>query len=221
MTYQEVLQNLGETTERALVSHLQQYLDGSITLDMLTDLSVVVISTAQQQGRIAAELSFLAWLQSAGFAAEPVAAAQVAHYADTGRLRKAVGTVVGTGVLDPEVTAQRLGRLAYSEAVESSQAAFAEAMRESGKVEGWTRGLEPGACELCRWWSREGRVWPVDHTMPTHKGCTCTPVPAVEYGDISVSSEAARASSVRAAQGSYMERQQSGYADSKRESRKR
>lgn len=221
MTYQETLQNLGETTERSVIARLREYTAGRITLDTLTELAVTVIAAAQQQGRYAAELSLVAWLQAAGHPARPVAAPQLDHYADPQRLRKAIGTIVDTGVLDPDVTERRMARLAYSETVESSQAAFGQAMRKSGVVNGWVRGLEPRACELCRWWARDGRVWPVDHTMPTHKGCTCTPIPAqVEYVP-TVQGEAENASAIRRKRGTYEERQQSGYANSKRESRGR
>ena len=177
MTYQESLQKLGETTERALLSHLQQYLAAEITLDMFTELSAVLIAAGQQQGRYAAELSFLAWLQSLGKNPVPVAAAQLDHYADTDRLRKAVQSVVGAGVIDPEQASARLGRLAYAETVEASQRSFSEVMRESGEADGWVRSLEAGACQLCEWWGRDGQEWPVDHEMPTHKGCTCTQIP--------------------------------------------
>ena len=48
---------------------------------------------------------------------------------------------------------------------------------KSHGVGGWTRGLNSGACQLCQWWSRDRQVWPLDHRMPTHKGCGCYPVP--------------------------------------------
>ena len=34
----------------------------------------------------------------------------------------------------------------------------------------------PGADLL--FWPRDGLVWPDDHEMPTHEGCTCIPVTA-------------------------------------------
>ena len=51
-------------------------------------------------------------------------------------------------------------------------------MSRSQLVEGWTRSVS-GACQLCNWWSRDGRVWPKDHTMPRHKGCRCTQNPVL------------------------------------------
>lgn len=221
MTYMDALEKLGRTTEREIRRLFGLYLGAEISANLFVDLGTVAVSLGQQQGRYMAELSLLSWLEAHKGSARPVAAAPIEHYQDSNRVRKGLETVIGDGIIDPDETARRLERLAFAETVESSQRSFGAAMAKAPEVKGWTRGLEPDACQLCNWWSRDGRVWPADHTMPTHKGCTCTPVPAVEYGDISVSSEAARASSVRAAQGSYMERQQSGYADSKRESRKR
>lgn len=221
MTYMDALEKLGRTTEREIRRLFGLYLGAEISANLFVDLGTVAVSLGQQQGRYMAELSLLSWLEAHKGSARPVAAAPIEHYQDSNRVRKGLETVIGDGIIDPDETARRLERLAFAETVESSQRSFGAAMAKAPEVKGWTRGLEPDACQLCNWWSRDGRVWPADHTMPTHKGCTCTPVPAVEYGDISVSDEAARASSVRAAQGSYAERQQSGYADSKRESRKR
>lgn len=178
MSYQEILQNIGDTVERSLVSEFKRFISGEITAAQFIDLGVVLVSTGQAQGRMAAEVALMSWLQATVEAtATPVAAAPLAHYQNTQRLEKALGTIVTTGALDAETIERQLGRLAYSETVESSQRAFQEAMRDSLDVAGWTRGLEPNACELCQWWSRDGQVWPVSHIMPTHKGCTCVPVP--------------------------------------------
>ncbi|QLY27972.1 hypothetical protein H0264_21385 [Nocardia huaxiensis] len=55
--------------------------------------------------------------------------------------------------------------------------AFNQAMKQNDRVTGWVRELEPGACQLCTWWWRDGQVWHKDHEMPTHKGCTCVANP--------------------------------------------
>src|SRR5699024_11600567 len=66
-----------------------------------------------------------------------------------------------------------LGRLALSEAVDSARAVCAEYMQGTRQVDGWVRQLDSDPCELCRWWHRDGRIWPASHTMPAHKGCAC------------------------------------------------
>lgn len=74
---------------------------------------------------------------------------------------------------DDEAVAMRVGRLALSESIESARAVSADYMRGSELVEGWVRELDSDPCELCRWWHRDGRVWPAGHSMPTHQGCAC------------------------------------------------
>lgn len=182
MTYQEALQRLGETTERSLLSLFGQYRSGMLTHDHFIRLGAQVIDLAHQQGRMVAEVSLLSWLRTVDPEAVPVAAPAHDHYSDVARLERAMQTTVPSpaataGDDAAAEAARRLGRLAYAESVESSQQAFHEGMLRTALVEGWTRGLEPGACQLCRWWWREGQVWPKEHRMPTHKGCTCTPIP--------------------------------------------
>jgi hypothetical protein len=51
---------------------------------------------------------------------------------------------------------------------------------------------------MCRWWHRDGRVWPTSHTMPTHKGCECTQRPVVTDRVLSLSRRAMDQSADRA-----------------------
>lgn len=102
---------------------------------------------------------------------------QYSGIADVRRLQAAVTTALE----DNDRAAMRLERLTRAEVVQSGQQGLQTAMIESPYVVGWQRELEKDACELCQWWAREGRVWPVDHVMPTHKGCACTPSPV--YSD--------------------------------------
>lgn len=87
------------------------------------------------------------------------------------RLESAVTTILQGR---PDLQASALERLGRSEVAETAQRAMHDAMQTTDGVEGWERELEPGACEMCRWWARDGRVWPKAHPMPTHKGCECT-----------------------------------------------
>lgn len=86
------------------------------------------------------------------------------------RFDRAVSTILDG---QAEAAAMRLGRLALSEAVDSARAVCAEYMRGTRRVSGWVRQLDSDPCELCTHWSWNGRVWPADHSMPTHKGCAC------------------------------------------------
>lgn len=89
---------------------------------------------------------------------------------DRARFDRAVATILDGG---DEAAAMRLGRLALSEAIESARAVSAEYMRGTRRVSGWIRQLDSDPCELCTHWSWNGRVWPAEHSMPTHKGCAC------------------------------------------------
>ncbi|MCV7303113.1 hypothetical protein H7J93_26160 [Mycobacterium barrassiae] len=68
----------------------------------------------------------------------------------------------------------RLERLARSEVFEAAQQATHDAMQKQLLVEGWVRQFDADPCQLCRWWWREGRIWPKAHPMPRHPGCNCT-----------------------------------------------
>ena len=96
----------------------------------------------------------------------------------------AVLAAVVAGVLDDEqgadATPARLGRLARSEPLYAAQEATQGALIAEPVIVGWTRDLEGDACQLCRWWWREGRVWSPEHRMPTHKGCACSQLPVTK-----------------------------------------
>lgn len=104
--------------------------------------------------------------------------AEVGHHVNQSRLRSAVETIlVDLDMGDIESVAQlitRMERLARAEAIDAAQSGYGKAMARSEKVEGWKRGLESDACQLCTWWWRDGRIWPKNHTMPTHPGCACS-----------------------------------------------
>jgi len=88
------------------------------------------------------------------------------------RLLKAAQTVMADG--EP---LDRVERLARSEPLDTAQTAVTEAMSgqtgTGGTYYGWIRQLNKGACEVCRRWARNGRVWPADHRMPRHISCAC------------------------------------------------
>lgn len=78
---------------------------------------------------------------------------------------------------EPEDAGMRLERLARSEVFTAAQNATTEALTKRkdkrGRYVGWVRQLEPGHCQLCEWWSREGRVFPKNHKMASHPNCNC------------------------------------------------
>lgn len=76
---------------------------------------------------------------------------------------------------EPDNAEMRLERLARAEPLEAAQQAAHTAMQSHDLVEGWTRQMDADPCQLCRWWWREGRVWPKEHPFQSHKGCNCQP----------------------------------------------
>lgn len=136
------------------------------------------------------------------------------------RYRSAVDTIMD-GSPDADAVRTRLERLARAEAVATAQTASAALMRRARTVSGWTRQLDGDPCELCTWWHRDGRVWPSNHTMPTHKGCECAQL-WVRVADVSIrdmSREGIRSSEERAEAGTLAERRamhESEYSSSAR-----
>jgi hypothetical protein len=90
-------------------------------------------------------------------------------------------------------TQARVERIARAEPLHAAQLAFSEAVElhasgatvtverpeparaptEPVRIVGWRRKLNADACELCRWWSRGGQLFPPDRRMPTHVSCLC------------------------------------------------
>lgn len=183
MTYQDhIVATADEAAEQALAA-FEQWEAGKITTDALVALIVAFIAAANTTTTAIADLSLAAVLtQATGTAVAPLGITRPGD--ETDRLSRAAVTILDE--IDPSDVAtltaaqMRLRRLAVSEALEAAARAYSEAIRRSPRVTGWTRGLSGNACQLCQWWSRDGRVWPDDHPMPTHKGCTCNPQPAVK-----------------------------------------
>src|SRR5699024_8262003 len=75
------------------------------------------------------------------------------HFLDIHRLNRGLVTIT-----DDETSlaaiAQRIHRLALAEFAEAAQKGYAAALKKDRRIQGWTRGLEADACQLCVWWWR-------------------------------------------------------------------
>lgn len=175
MRYQELLEQLGDHLARVLAGLWADVEAGRITVDEFTELAVQLVEISNARGRVAAEAAFRSWAEQVTAQPEGVAITATPRTAEAERLTKAVNTITNaTASVD---TVMQLERLARNEPVQAATDAMTEAMSGSELVSGWRRGLEPGACQLCVWWWREGRVWRANHPMPRHTGCTCTQIP--------------------------------------------
>lgn len=181
MTYQDELEAHAGAVSDQVLAALAAYAAGTLTADALAAVVSAFIAAGNSGAAVLADLSLAAAVTTAtGSAAAPLGIVRPAD--DPARLSRATATIL-TGLArqrltDPDAaltSAQtRFLRLAEAEIKEAGARAYSEAVSKSRHVTGWTRGLSGSACQLCRWWSREGRVFAASHTMPTHKGCTCS-----------------------------------------------
>lgn len=189
------MSKLGANTARDVLALFDRHKAGALSRREFIDSAALLILRANAQGVALAELSLSALLEAVGAPLPmPDELVDAGHWLEEDRLMQAVAASLSID----EQAETRLERLARSEPVEATQRAFGRSMDRSEAVEGWTRDLEGGACQLCTWWWREGEIWPTSHTMPTHKGCECSQRPIVASHHLSVSREAAEASADRA-----------------------
>lgn len=186
MTYRDTLTELAASSETAVVELYRRLERGEITEAEFVALATAALARSNSRAAALAQLALAAYLTAALGRAVPVLALPPPD--DTGRLRKAAQTLVTAlaTTSTPEAPATtpgpeaRVARLGRAEPLTTAARTYSAGVAQSPHVTGWTRGMSPGACQLCQWWSRDGRVWPADHPMPTHKGCTCTQTPIVK-----------------------------------------
>ena len=176
MSFRTELIDLGGRAEVSVLQVYRRFLDGTISRDMAVELLSTLVGRYSVQAATLADVSLVATLMAD--TARPVPVTAAAPAVDLDRLSKAAGTVL-TVADASDVPEAIVARLARAETFTAGQEAYAEGIASSKATKGWIRGISPNCCELCRWWWREGRVWPKAHPMPTHKGCTCSPIPVV------------------------------------------
>lgn len=177
MTYKETLTKLSETSADSVNAAVVAYTDGVLGYEETVAYIAAIIAQANARAASLADLALAADLTVATGAAVAVVGVGPTPD-DTPRLAQAAGTLLDAlpDTPDAEARTRRLGR---SEPLTTAQQARGQALTKQATVQGWTRNLSADPCELCVWWSRGGRVWPKDHKMPTHKGCTCSQTPVL------------------------------------------
>lgn len=174
MNYRDLVAKLGEATADRVVAIWTSYLEGDLIHDEAVDLIALTITAANERATVLADLGLAAMLTVATRSVVlPHGLTRPTD--DTQRLTKAARTLLAI----KDVTVERIARLGRSEPLTAAQQARGDALAKSTSVEGWTRSVSGSGCQLCTWWRRDGRVWPKDHPMPTHKGCSCTQTPVV------------------------------------------
>lgn len=187
------LGKLSDTTADKVTRLLELLQEGLIHRDDLPYLAASLTSQGAEQAA-ALVLRELAQTTAQATGTLPVIPEVSRQALDPARVAGAVTTVLEGAAEDIPVRLHRLVRGAVSEAAQTTRAT---AIRETETYEGWTRGIDSDSCQLCVWWWRDGRVWPKDHTMPTHPGCTCVQVPTISQKKLWVSDEAYEASQQR------------------------
>lgn len=180
LNFEETLDLLGTSTAGNLLHLLDLWQSDYISQATFKELAADTLDLATRQGTYYGQLSY---------------AEIVALYHDTApdytgvidpseqagqpreQLDKALQTLIDEEAGEGGDLDMRLERLGYSVAVDSVQDSYQRELQRDSEVSGWVRGLDAGACQLCQYWYRGGRIWPRDHPMPKHPGCKCQQVP--------------------------------------------
>lgn len=179
MSYPETLVKLGTRTEAKAAEILALWQAGSISKTEAVGTMGSLIAKANVRATALADASLAATLSLETGSAVP--AIGVTQRSGGTRMRRAIKEILDTPTADADML-MRVGRIARLEPIGQGARAYSRAIKAQPAVQGWVRGLDADPCQLCRWWWREGRVWPANHPMPHHKGCTCTQVPTVIPG---------------------------------------
>lgn len=171
--YEDIVDRIGEQSAGSLTGLLGLLEQGTITRAEFIDTASTVVDTANIRGHAAGQAYFRAYIEEA--TGTPYALAPTVVASERDRLAKAMTTILTT----EQDTTMQLQRLATVEPIQSASNGFQDAMQKEHRVTGWERGLDSGACQLCSWWWRDGRIFHKDHTMPRHKGCRCHPIPRI------------------------------------------
>lgn len=174
--YQAATEHLAAATRDHSLGLWVAHTEGDITEDTAGDLIAQVINVGISKAVTLAD----AWLsrQIEEATRQPTPTIGITPKDHFPRLRKAMSTIFRRHREQPDAETNKpemqIGRTAHSEPLEAGQRATTDAMQKHPLVQGWVREFDDDPCQLCQWWAREGRIWPADHPMPTHKGCNCS-----------------------------------------------
>lgn len=183
MTDRAAVDRIAGRATRQLSALWVQYVTGKISADQLDAIGSAIVAGSNTVSARQAYSDMLRWAAINGRALGTAdMAASLIHARNPSRIGKALATIRNeadlTDVESVTAGALRIARLARAEPHNTAQEVTGELVKNTAN--GWIRALNPGACELCRYWSRDGRVWPAAHSMPTHKGCTCYQSPTTQ-----------------------------------------
>lgn len=174
MSYFEMLDSLANATEAKALAILALYRDSKISKTEAVATMAALVSKANLRAAALSDFSLAATITlETGVAASPLG---VTVQSGGTKAKRAIKQILDTPTAKADM-AMRIGRLAHSEPLAAAVRASDKAIKGQPLVEGWVRQMDPDPCQLCRWWWRDGQVWPKDHPMPHHKGCQCIKKP--------------------------------------------
>ena len=173
MSFEKALGSLTGKVQHRAEALVDAFESGQISQGTFITALADVVGQARAQGATYAVAVLRDYVETALEA--PVAVSPAMPPADLKRLEGAVVTILGSD----QDTRMQVVRLATGETLDAAHKAYGDTMEKLPMVNGWTRGLDSQACELCQWWGRDGRVFRPEHQMPRHTGCVCHPVPTV------------------------------------------
>lgn len=179
LRFEDMLERLSGEGKKALVNTWTLYDDGLIDRDAFMDVASNLLAHVAERGAIFGRMSYRSVIASMTGLEPGRISSNLAKPRDmttANGVSRALATIVEG---DPETIVTRLTRLGSIVPIEETQYGYSEELKSDPQTEGWIRGLNDGACELCEFWYWDGRIWPKDHDMPTHKGCMCQQIPTV------------------------------------------
>ena len=179
LRYEDMLTRLGGQGRRAVLNTYQLYTAGLIDRSTFLEVSSELMQHINTQGRAYGRLSYES-ASSVMAEREPLverAATVDTPNTSTVKIQQSLETILDG---NKDQIEQRLERLGTTLPIDETQAGYAAQLQADDLATGWTRLLDAEGCELCEWWSRDGRVWPKRHPMPRHKGCKCQQLPAYD-----------------------------------------
>ena len=177
LRFEDMLERLGDQGRRAVLDTYALMEQGLIDRATFLDVTSELLQHINERGSVFGQLSY-EQVRAIMLDAAPALATAPAPTATTTQpaLADSLATIIDG---DTETIMTRLERLGYVLPIESTQDGYAAALQRDPLATGWQRGLDATACQLCRWWWRDGRIWPKRHPMPKHKGCKCQQVPQI------------------------------------------
>lgn len=170
MSYQGVVGRIREDTKQKVMAAWSMYGKGYIDRARFEDLAAAILGQAGARAATAADLAVAAEVSRMNMRLA------ISAGVTNGTKRETYKTSLQT-ILDGDGDKlMQLSRLSLNSPLADATDAYSAALASSS-AEGYVRQLDADPCQLCRWWWREGRIWPADHAMPYHSGCECVARP--------------------------------------------